>query len=130
MDSLKGSINSLMAHSAIPDGCVLRILLFDGSDRLYVSGSSNSKLIEKLEIFNPKFFPIDFELEYPKPRNEKLFYYLSVYIEKNSHVLYDNKNVSKHGIEFFSPKEFGDVLSSTNNLKLRKSLDVFLNKSF
>lgn len=127
--TLKGTINSLMADSEIPDGCVLRILLFDGSDRLYLHGSANSKLIEKMEIFNPKIFPIEYELEFPKPTNKKLFYFLSVYIEKNSHVLYDNKNVSKLGLELFSAKEFGDVLSSANNLKLRKSLDVFLNKS-
>ncbi|RNA41089.1 hypothetical protein BpHYR1_006545 [Brachionus plicatilis] len=130
MASIKGTINGLMSNSIIPNGSVVRILLYDGSDRLFSPGSTNKVLVSKAEVFNPNQFPIKYKLEFPHPGNRQIFYYLCVYIEQNSQVLYHNKNVSNYGADLLVDKEFGDVVSSANNLKLRQNLDVFLKNSF
>ncbi|CAF0732913.1 unnamed protein product [Brachionus calyciflorus] len=129
MGVLRGSINSKMANVSIPDGSVLRILLFDGSDRFYNSEQpSKARLIAKTEIYNPKNFPIDYKLDYPNPTTKKHFYFLSVYIEKNSNVLYHNKLFYGPSVHMFQGEEFGDLIS-INNSKLRGYLDVYLMES-
>lgn len=133
MRFISGKIYSKMSDVVcdLPAGSVVRILLFDASDRL-VNRQANAKLIGKTEITNVRSFPIDYKIEYAESNSDpsaKLFYFLTVYIETpGDQVIFNNnsKMLKSNLNRLFLSNEYGDLIAR-NTSKVRRHLDVFLN---
>lgn len=136
MGLLKGSIYCKMSDAVIPDGSVLKILMFDASERVSNKpGLSQSPacLIGKTEIKYPKAFPIEYSLNYRERHTDltnNVFYFLTVLIEKGSNVLFNNDDTkSEESVSMpFLEDEYGDLMAI--NTKVRRHLDVYLHPVF
>ncbi len=109
LKTLKGTIRPLF-DLKLPDTCTVVICIYDCSN---LDKNVQPKLVEKYEFFNPKSFPINFEIEYPyvlKSGKESGLYHMSVRIFEQDKIIYSNN--------------CKDVIAQ--NQKARSYLDVFL----
>ncbi len=109
LKTLKGTISSLF-DLKLPTTCTVVICIYDCSN---LDNNIQPTLVDKYEFFNPKTFPINYEIEYPyvlKSENDPGLYHMSVRIYEQDKIIYSNN--------------CRDVIA--RNQKARNYLDVYL----
>ena len=125
MGFIKGTIFCKSINSYIPPGCMLEMCLID------VPSSSEknkpARFIGKLELNNPKSFPIKYDIEFDENdfKDASHNYYLKVNISKNDSSFYTNQNSNNYST--ISANEYGDLISKGG--RFRRHLDIFLDSS-